>query len=254
MVEDPLKEAVYFGFQTVDVSEKTKRVQDVFHRVSGRYDVMNDAMSLGLHRIWKDTFVNQIPLGPGFSHIDMAGGTGDITRRLVKRAIKQNLRGRILLADLNPSMLFHAQLPLEAPAYVKSVCMNAERLACGSHLYDSYTIAFGLRNVTDQKAALREALRTLKPGGVFMCLEFSKVQSPFWGKLYDLYTLQVVPKMGKVIAHDEAAYRYLGESIERFHRPDVLAELMEEVGFSSVSYQLLTGGVVAIHTGWKPLG
>ncbi len=240
-----------FGFERVSAQEKTKLVQDVFHRVASRYDLMNDAMSLGLHRLWKDTFVAQLPLKPHFSHIDMAGGTGDITQRIMSRALKTNLRGTVVMADLNPSMLVQARLPLAAPAFVTKMCMNAEILPIESNTFDSYTIAFGLRNVTKQERALAEAYRVLKPGGVFMCLEFSQVSNPFLAKIYDFYTLKVVPKVGKVVADDEAAYRYLGESIKRFHPPHILSQMMEAVGFSSVGSQQLSGGIVAIHTGWK---
>ncbi len=249
---DEQDQKVNFGFESVPASEKTERVQDVFHRVASRYDLMNDAMSLGIHRGWKDAFVGQLPLSPGFHHLDMAGGTGDITRRIIKRALAQNLKGHIVLADLNASMLTQAQLPLEAPAFVTAACTNAESLPFDEGVFDSYTIAFGLRNVTDQAQALKEAFRVLKPGGVFMCLEFSKVKNPLLAKLYNMYTLQIVPKMGRLIAQDEAAYRYLGQSIKQFHAPHTLGEMMCKNGFVSVSHQLLTGGVVAIHTGWKP--
>lgn len=247
--KEPLK--VSFGFEEVSPEEKTFRVQEVFHRVARGYDVMNDAMSFGIHRLWKNAFVDQLPIFPGFRHLDMAGGTGDISSRIIKKALVQGLPGKILLGDLNLSMLESVKLPIEAPAYVSLACMDAQMLPLEAERFDSYTIAFGLRNITDQRRALCEAFRVLKPGGIFMCLEFSRPKNLLLQRCYNEYIMEWIPKMGKIFMGDRESYRYLAESIACFHGPETLKNMLEESGFENVSFQLLSGGVVAIHLGWK---
>ncbi len=238
---------VSYGFQTVEAAEKTRRVRSVFERVAKRYDIMNDFMSGGMHRLWKDHFVAKLRPRAGEHILDMAGGTGDIAFRIHKSGASA------VVADINPDMLAVG----EARAAKRGLTglewreENAEHLSFDDANFDAMTIAFGIRNVTDIPAALKEAQRVLKTGGRFFCLEFSQQVWPGAAKIYDAYSLNVVPKIGKLVARDEEAYRYLVESIRKFPDAPTFAEMVKTAGFANVKFERLLGGVVAIHSGWK---
>ncbi|MBZ6377467.1 bifunctional demethylmenaquinone methyltransferase/2-methoxy-6-polyprenyl-1,4-benzoquinol methylase [Pacificimonas flava] len=238
---------VSYGFQDVTPEEKTRRVGSVFERVARRYDIMNDFMSGGLHRIWKDEFVEKVAPRPGERILDMAGGTGDIAFRMARRG------AHVTVSDINPHMLEEGRK--RAPAKLADLLAwqeeNAETLSFSSARFDAYTIAFGIRNVTDIPAALREAHRVLKFGGRFYCLEFSRMEWPVAADLYDAYSLKVVPKIGKIVAQDEEAYQYLVESIRRFPPMEEFRAMIGEAGFARTSVRPILGGLVAIHSGWK---
>ncbi|MDT7934391.1 MAG: class I SAM-dependent methyltransferase [Sphingomonadaceae bacterium] len=236
-----------FGFEDVAPEEKTARVGDVFRRVARRYDVMNDAMSLGLHRRWKDRFVAAVRPRAGEAILDMAGGTGDIAFRLAAKG------AMVTVADINPAMLAEGMRRAEKRRLAGIVWAeeNAERLSFPSAAFDGYTIAFGIRNVTDIPAALSEAYRVLRFGGRFFCLEFSTTEWPGFAELYDRYSFAVVPRVGAVIGRDRAAYQYLVESIRRFPPMPEFAAMIRAAGFGKVSYTPILGGAVAIHRGWK---
>ena len=242
-----MSETVSYGYQQVDPAEKTRRVGSVFERVARRYDLMNDLMSGGLHRGWKDEFVRMVRPRAGEQVLDMAGGTGDVAFRLAKTG------ARVTIADINPAMLEVGQ----ARAAKRGIDgltwreMNAEQLDFADASFGAYTIAFGIRNVTDIPAALREAYRVLKFGGRFFCLEFSTTDWPGFGRLYDSYSHRVVPRIGKLVAGDEEAYRYLVESIRRFPPMAEFTRLIETAGFQRVTSRPILGGLVAIHRGWK---
>jgi demethylmenaquinone methyltransferase/2-methoxy-6-polyprenyl-1,4-benzoquinol methylase len=238
---------VSFGFEDVPPEEKTRRVGEVFSSVARRYDLMNDLMSGGLHRQWKDLFARRVKPRKGESLLDMAGGTGDVAFRLARS------EARIMVADINADMLEvgrqRAQRRrIEGLAWAVE---NAEALSLGDALFDAYTIAFGIRNVTDIEAALREAHRVLKTGGRFYCLEFSTTRWPGFASLYDAYSMHAVPRIGKVVAGDSESYRYLVESIRRFPPMDKFADMIGKAGFAQVKAEPILGGLVAIHSGWK---
>jgi demethylmenaquinone methyltransferase / 2-methoxy-6-polyprenyl-1,4-benzoquinol methylase len=242
-----------FGFEDVPRNEKAGRVRDVFARVAGRYDLMNDLMSAGLHRLWKDAAADWINPQPGETFLDVAGGTGDIARRLKKRADKaQRRRGglpaAIVVSDINEEMLAAGRARGEDG--LEWIQGDAENLPFKDQFADAFTIAFGIRNVTDIDAALREARRVLKTGGRFACLEFSHIAISALEPLYDAYSFNVIPAIGGAVAQDEASYRYLVESIRRFPDQDAFAGMMRDAGFARVSYRNFTGGVAALHTGW----
>jgi len=239
----------HFGYREVKVGEKTGLVRQVFDSVAGKYDLMNDLMSLGVHRLWKRYFVAISGIGPGQRVLDLAGGTGDIAA-LVSRQVGAG--GSVVLSDINPAMLEVGRQRLEDRGLVGNIeyCLaNAEKLPFADAEFDAVTIAFGLRNVTDQAAALKEMQRVLKPGGRALILEFSKVESDGLKKLYDGYSFGILPKLGKLVANDEDSYRYLAESIRKHPGQDELADMMIDAGFVNVTYLNLTGGIVAIHRG-----
>jgi demethylmenaquinone methyltransferase/2-methoxy-6-polyprenyl-1,4-benzoquinol methylase len=245
-----------FGFAEVTPQEKTARVHAVFEEVADHYDLMNDVMSGGLHRIWKARFVRQVAPRAGEAIVDVAGGTGDIAQRLYRHA-----RGGapVTVVDINHAMLkngvrrqWDAGILNNSMGGITWACGNAEALPLPDGCMDIYTIAFGLRNVTDKAAALREACRVLKPGGRFYCLEFSKVKLPLLQKAYDLYSFHLIPKMGQMVAGQAEAYRYLVESIRRFPDQATLEAMLTAAGFTAVRHQNMSAGVVAIHTGRKP--
>ena len=238
---------VSYGYQWVDPAEKTRRVGSVFSRVAARYDLMNDIMSAGMHRRWKDRFVDRVRPRPGEQILDMAGGTGDIAFRMAARG------AHVTVADINPDMLAVGQERAAARAVPNLSWseQNAEKLDFESASFDAYTIAFGIRNVTDIPAALREAHRVLRFGGRFFCLEFSTTEWPGFAEAYDFYSHKLVPKIGGVVAGDEEAYRYLIESIRRFPDMPSFARMIETAGFARVSVEPILGGAVAIHSGWK---
>ena len=235
-------------------------MRGVFQSVAGRYDLMNDLMSGGIHRLWKSSLVDWLNPRPGLALLDLAGGTGDIALRVLKRveqrAVSSGNRpaSRIMVCDLTPDMLCRGRdkaVDRGRPGGIDWVCGNAESLPFASGTFDAVTIAFGLRNVTRIDRALAEAQRVLRPGGHFLCLEFSRVVLPVLARLYDLYSFRVLPAMGAAVAGDADAYRYLVESIRRFPPQDELAGLMRAAGFEQVKYRNLTGGIAALHSGWR---
>ena len=243
-----------FGFRDVAAADKAGLVRGVFDRVARRYDLMNDLMSLGLHRFWKDAAAARLNPQPGETIIDCAGGTGDLARRIARLAGAAEARrggtpARVLVIDRNAEMV-EAGRRRDAPPEIAWAVGDAERLPLPDAAADGYAIGFGLRNVTNVTAALAEARRVLRPGGRFLCLEFSKLTAPALRPLYDAYSFRVIPRLGEQVAGDGEAYRYLVESIRRFPNQAGLARLMDEAGFARVSFTNLTGGVVALHQGW----
>lgn len=243
----PSEDKFDFGFEKVSASQKTEKVTHVFERVSSRYDVMNDVMSVGLHRLWKAWFVKSLPLRQKGIYLDVAGGTGDIGAGIFNRLSQFGIQGQILICDPNPAMIAVGEKRFP---HLSWVCAPAEALPLADNSVDVYTIAFGLRNVTHREEALAEAYRVLRPGGTFACLEFSQPLRPLQ-KLYDLYSFHIIPQMGKWIAGDEEAYLYLSESIKTFLTREDLLELMKTTGFGRAKFEIFTGGVVAVHTGYK---
>jgi demethylmenaquinone methyltransferase/2-methoxy-6-polyprenyl-1,4-benzoquinol methylase len=239
-----------FGYERVPRGEKARRVGEVFSSVAGRYDLMNDLMSLGIHRLWKRFVIDLAAVRPGERVLDVAGGTGDLTAAFAKQA---GAAGLAVLSDINGAMLAqgHARLLDRGVAGVPLVQADAEQLPFAERSFDCVTIGFGLRNVTDKAAALRSMLRVLKPGGRLLILEFSKPVSPALAKLYDEYSFRVLPLLGRVVAHDEGAYRYLAESIRMHPDQQTLKGMMEEAGFARCQVYNLTGGIVAVHRGYR---
>ena len=239
----------HFGFRDVAPEEKTRLVRGVFDSVASRYDLMNDLMSVGSHRLWKHHFVTTSGIRRGQRVLDLAAGTGDIAALLAGRV---GARGEVVLADFNAAMLQVGRERLDQRGIcgnVDYVLANAERLPFADGDFDAVTIAFGLRNVTDQMRALREMARVLKPGGRALVLEFSQVRGALPRRLYDLYSFQVLPRLGNIIADDADSYRYLAESIRRHPDQETLRGMMLEAGFDSAEYRNLSGGIVAIHRG-----
>lgn len=238
----------HFGFKTVAESEKARKVAEVFHSVADRYDVMNDLMSAGLHRTWKHFLAQQARLKPGAKVLDIAGGTGDIARLLAKET---GPTGEVWLTDINGSMLgVGRDRMLDKGLMLPVAQCDAEKLPFPSGYFDLVTVAFGLRNMTHKDAALTEMRRVLKPGGKLMVLEFSKVWKPL-APLYDLYSFQLLPRMGQMVAQDAESYRYLAESIRMHPDQETLKGMMQDVGFVRVDYFNLSAGVVALHVGYK---
>lgn len=251
---DPLHEdnKTDFGFERVSPKEKTARVADVFHSVAPRYDCMNDVMSLGLHRYWKHYAIAISYIRPHHTILDLAGGTGDLTLRLVKTPAEQ--RGPIYLTDINPAMLSVARDRLLNQGKLNGIHIvqaDAESLPFEENKFDRILIGFGLRNVTDKHRALAEMHRVLRPGGIATVLEFSHPASTLLQKAYDLYSFQMIPRWGKWIAHDENSYRYLVESIRRHPTQSTLKTWMEDAGFAHCDFHNLSGGIVAVHRGYK---
>jgi demethylmenaquinone methyltransferase / 2-methoxy-6-polyprenyl-1,4-benzoquinol methylase len=242
-----MTDQVNFGDELVSPEEKTRRVGKVFSSVARRYDVMNDLMSGGLHRLWKDRFVARVKPRSGEEILDMAGGTGDIAFRMARRGAS------VTVSDINADMLGEGQKRAEARALERLTWQveNAEKLSFDDGSFDAYTIVFGIRNVTDIPAALREAQRVLKRGGRFYCMEFSSSDWPGFSNLYDAWATNVIPKIGKAVTDDEESYRYLVESIRRFPRPPVFKAMVAEAGFTRANAEPMLGGLVTIHSGWK---
>ncbi len=240
----------HFGFEKVSETEKTKRVQSVFSSVANSYDVMNDVMSLGLHRLWKRHAVLISNVHPGQTVLDLAGGTGDLTRLLQK---KVGDSGQVILADLNQEMLVRGRdRLLDLGVNVPAVQLNAEQLPFQEKIFDHVFMAFGFRNMTHQDRVLVECLRVLKPGGQLMILEFSKPEHSFLEKAYDFYSFNILPKIGEWIAKDKDSYQYLVESIRMHPSQKTLQKNIQAAGFQDVEYFNLLGGIVAIHRGFKP--
>lgn len=249
----PDEEPVSFGFESVPRGEKADRVRGVFDRVARNYDLMNDLMSAGLHRVWKDAFADFVNPQPGETIYDLAGGTGDIARRLAARAEKARRRrggasARIVVSDINEEMLAAGRARGEDD--LEWTQADAENLPFPDRSADAVTIAFGIRNVTDIPQVLREARRVLKPGGRFACLEFSRLAIGALEPAYDLFSFQVIPRIGRVVANDEAAYRYLVESIRRFPDQERFLSMIRDAGFGRAGYRNFTAGVAAMHYGW----
>ena len=238
---------VNFGDELVTREEKTRRVGGVFTSVARNYDLMNDLMSGGMHRVWKNRFVAKVKPRHGETILDMAGGTGDIAFRMADKG------ALVTVSDINPDMLAVGMERAEARGILGLSWQveNAEKLTFPDASFDAYTIAFGIRNVTDIPAALREAHRVLKRGGRFYCLEFSTSEWPGFGELYDRYSEHLIPRIGKAVAKDEESYRYLVESIRRFPKMEAFRSMIGEAGFKSTSVEPILGGLVAIHGGWK---
>ena len=241
-----MTDQVSFGDELVSPEEKTRRVGKVFSSVARRYDVMNDLMSGGMHRLWKDRFVAQVKPQPGEEILDMAGGTGDVAFRMARRG------AQVTVSDINADMLEVGKLRADSRELkLKWQVENAEKLSFVDGSFDAYTIVFGIRNVTDIPAALNEAHRVLKRGGRFFCMEFSSSDWPGFSNLYDAYSSVVIPKVGKLVADDEESYRYLVESIRRFPRPPQFKAMVAAAGFVRANAETMLGGLVTIHSGWK---
>ncbi|RMF08280.1 MAG: bifunctional demethylmenaquinone methyltransferase/2-methoxy-6-polyprenyl-1,4-benzoquinol methylase UbiE [Alphaproteobacteria bacterium] len=244
-----------FGFRRVAAGQKAELVKQVFDRVAGRYDLMNDLMSAGIHRLWKRALIDRLDPRPGEALIDVAGGTGDIAFKALARARTRTDAGcHVTVCDINESMLQVGRNRAVDRTLVTGldwVCGNAEALPFDNARFDAYTIAFGIRNVTHLDRALCEAYRVLKPGGRFLCLEFSSVVLPGLDRLYDLYSFNVIPRLGQWVTGDADSYQYLVESIRRFPGQRRFATMMEQAGFRQVSFRNMTGGVVALHCGWR---
>ena len=247
-------ETTHFGFRDVPLGDKQTLVNEVFHSVAQRYDLMNDLMSAGLHRVWKDIMVNTLnpPRNDApFALLDVAGGTGDVAFRAAK-ASGHGFRGTVV--DINPEMLNVGRARAAARHLDDRVSFaegNAEALSFPDRTFDGYTIAFGIRNVPRIDLALGEAYRVLRPGGRFLCLEFSTVDVPGLDRLYELFSFKVIPELGRAVTGDAESYRYLVESIRKFPRANAFAEMIRAAGFSRVNWQVLSGGIVALHSGWR---
>ena len=254
MSDDPLGDT-HFGFRTVRAEDKAGLVRGVFDAVAPKYDLMNDLMSGGVHRLWKRALIEVLAPKTGEAFLDVAGGTGDIAFRIVDEIGADRARARpVTVCDINAEMLAVGRNRALDKGWITELtwnCGDAQGLPFPDMSFDAYTIAFGLRNVTDIPKALREARRVLKPGGRFFCLEFSQVTAPGLDRLYDTYSFSVLPWLGGVIAGNREAYSYLAESIRKFPNQKALAGLMGEAGFKQVKFKNLTGGIAAIHSGWR---
>ncbi len=251
--EQPRRDdTTHFGFRSVDKDQKAGQVADVFHSVAGKYDLMNDMMSMGIHRLWKRFTIELSGVRPGQRVLDIAGGTGDLT---MKFSDLVGPGGQVVLADINASMLQVGRSRLTDRGYagnIEYVQADAEHLPFPDNSFNAVSIAFGLRNVTDKDQALRDMTRVLKPGGKLMVLEFSKPTNPLLSKAYDLYSFNALPLMGQLIAGDSASYQYLAESIRMHPDQDTLKGMMDAAGLVNCKYFNMTGGVVALHVGIKP--
>jgi demethylmenaquinone methyltransferase/2-methoxy-6-polyprenyl-1,4-benzoquinol methylase len=251
---DPSKtdnDLTHFGFKQVVATEKAAHVRAVFDSVADNYDVMNDFMSLGIHRLWKRFTVNLAAVKEGQQILDLAGGTGDLAGKFSQQV---GSTGSVILSDINANMLEAGRAALTNKGLINNIRFvqaNAEALPFESNHFDLITIAFGLRNVTDKSAALASMYRCLKPGGRLLVLEFSKVTHPLLKPLYDLYSFQLLPRLGRWVAKDEESYRYLAESIRMHPKQETLQSMMEEVGFEGCDYYNLSAGIVALHSGYK---
>jgi len=251
------EKTIDFGFEDVPESEKARRVRGVFDAVAGNYDLMNDAMSMGVHRIWKDMTITKLNPQPGELLIDVAGGTGDLARRFIRRAEEVRLRrggdpARAIICDINAEMLLAGIDPRkDGHMDLTRVCGDAQTLPFPDNHADAITISFGIRNVTDRDAALRDFRRVLKPGGRLFVLEFSTPPTKVLREIYDAYSLNVIPAIGGLLVKDRESYQYLVESIRRFPRQQAFANMISDAGFARVGYHDFTGGIAALHWGWK---
>jgi demethylmenaquinone methyltransferase/2-methoxy-6-polyprenyl-1,4-benzoquinol methylase len=248
-----MTDTAHFGARQVPLGDKQALVDDVFRSVARRYDLMNDLMSFGLHRAWKDALVTAVdpPKNRPFVHLDIAGGTGDVALRLLQAG---GDRTRVTVCDINADMLAVGRERAVARGLGDAISFteaNAEALPFPDRSFDAVTIAFGIRNVPRIEVALAEAFRVLKIGGKFSCLEFSAVDVPGLDRLYDLYSFNVIPALGRAVVGDAESYRYLVESIRRFPNPPAFAGMMRAAGFARVAHQTMSGGIVALHSGWR---
>jgi len=245
------KSTTDFGYTEVPLAEKAQRVREVFESVAGKYDLMNDLMSMGVHRLWKQFTLSQTGLRPGQHALDVAGGTGDLAAGMAQQV---GDAGLVILTDINAAMLDRGRDRMVDAGIVRNLrcsLANAERLPFKNNSFDCVTIGFGLRNVTNKDTALRSILRVLRPGGQLLVLEFSKPIAPGLKPIYDTYSFNVLPWLGKIIVKDEASYRYLAESIRRFPDQETLRAMMHDAGFEDCRYHNLSGGIVALHRGYK---
>ncbi|GGW68901.1 bifunctional demethylmenaquinone methyltransferase/2-methoxy-6-polyprenyl-1,4-benzoquinol methylase UbiE [Alishewanella tabrizica] len=250
-MNEPTSPTTHFGFKSVPAEQKVAMVADVFHSVAAKYDIMNDVMSMGIHRLWKRFTIDCSGVRPGQQVLDLAGGTGDIAALFSKRV---GPSGKVVLADINESMLNVGRDKLRDLGIINNiefVQANAEALPFTDNSFDIISIGFGLRNVTDKDAALRSMFRVLKPGGRLLVLEFSKPTHDWLSKAYDVYSFRLLPFMGQLIANDKESYQYLAESIRMHPDQETLKQMMVEAGFAEVTYHNLTGGIVALHRGYK---
>lgn len=247
---DSSENTTHFGFQTVREEDKAGRVQGVFTSVASKYDIMNDVMSVGIHRIWKDAMMDWLAPRPGQKLLDVAGGTGDISFRFLKRAG----HGHSTVCDITESMLIEGRKRAEAESMADSldwVVGDAMKLPFADNTFDVYTISFGIRNVTRPQEALNEAYRVLRPGGRLMVLEFNQIPNPMLQKAYDLYSFNVIPRMGQAIAGDRDSYQYLVESIRKFPDQETFLSMVKTAGFGNAKYRNLSMGIACLHSGWK---
>ena len=247
---EKLDNTTHFGFETVAETEKAGRVQGVFSSVASKYDIMNDVMSVGIHRIWKEAMMDWLAPRAGQKLLDVAGGTGDISFKFLKRAGS----GHSTVLDITESMLVEGRKRAETAQMVDNldwVVGDAMALPFADNSFDVYTISFGIRNVTRPQEALNEAYRVLRPGGRLMVLEFSQIPVPLAQKAYDLYSFNVIPRMGQMIANDRASYQYLVESIRKFPDQETFLSMVQQAGFENTSYRNLSLGIAALHSGWK---
>ena len=245
------EKTTHFGFQTVNVEEKAERVRNVFDSVASRYDIMNDLMSLGIHRLWKHIAVDLAGVRAGMKVLDLASGTGDLASRFAGLVGPE---GEVVMSDINLAMLEEGRKRMVDEGHAGNIDymqIDAESIPFPDNSFHVVTIGFGLRNVTDKEKALREMFRVLKPGGRALVLEFSKPTSKPLEKLYDFYSFKALPLMGRLVANDPDSYRYLAESIRMHPDQETLREMMEEAGFERCDYHNLTGGIVAVHRGFK---
>jgi demethylmenaquinone methyltransferase/2-methoxy-6-polyprenyl-1,4-benzoquinol methylase len=242
-----------FGFRDVPEAEKEGLVREVFSSVAARYDLMNDLMSGGIHRIWKDAMVEWLNPQPGWRTLDVAGGTGDVAFRIAEMARSRGGEAEVTVCDINEAMVGEGKRRAEAKGEtaIRWTVGDAEKVPAPDAYFDAYTIAFGIRNVTHIEAALREARRVLKPGGRFLCLEFSRVEVPGLDTIYDAYSFKLLPKIGGMVAGDEESYRYLAESIRRFPPQAEFARMIREAGLGQVKIRNLSGGIAAMHSAWR---
>ena len=248
-----ITQEVDFGYQGVDPSQKPGLVKDLFDRVSTNYDLMNDVMSAGIHRIWKNRMIECLQPYPGMTLLDVAGGTGDISSKFLKR-IGGAKKGRAIICDLSEGMILKGRnRAIDSAIFsgIDWVVGDAENLPLSNRSVDAYTIAFGVRNVTNKDKALEEAVRVLKPGGRFVCLEFSSSTSPIIERLYSAYSFLVIPTIGEIVAKDREAYRYLVESIREFPSPPKFTRMIEVAGFGGVNCMPMSGGIASLYSGWR---
>ena len=244
------EQTTHFGFETVPEAEKAGKVQNVFTSVASKYDIMNDIMSVGIHRIWKEAMMDWLAPRPGQRLLDVAGGTGDISFKFLKRAGS----GHATVLDITENMLIEGRKRAETDQILDGldwIVGDAMSLPFADNSFDVYTISFGIRNVTQPQEALNEAFRVLRPGGRLMVLEFSQIPVPLAQKAYDLYSFNVIPTMGKLIANDRSSYQYLVESIRKFPDQETFLSMVQQAGFKNTSYRNLSLGIAALHSGWK---
>ena len=249
-MQNNAEQTTHFGFETVPEAEKAKKVQGVFTSVASKYDVMNDVMSLGVHRIWKEAMMDWLAPRPSQKLLDVAGGTGDISFKFLKRAGS----GHATVLDITENMLIEGRKRAEANQVLDSlnwVVGDAMALPFTDNSFDVYTISFGIRNVTRPQEALNEAFRVLRPGGRLMVLEFSQIPVPLAQKAYDFYSFNVIPRMGKLITNDRDSYQYLIESIRKFPNQETFLSMVRQAGFENANYRNLSLGISALHSGWK---